>query len=121
MKEIDRIRVVAIRLLSKDRSLRAFADIEIGGWIIYDWRILKQHGSRAYVSPPQVSWRDLATNQLKFKPILTLPGDLMQRIQTEILHAYHQEIEKRHDPNQRSAPIASSTPPRGSEKKWALR
>lgn len=40
MKETDNILVVAIRLLSKDRSLRAFADIEIGGWIIHDWRIL---------------------------------------------------------------------------------
>jgi len=87
------IEILTIRLTNTHSSLRAFADIKIGDWTINDWRVWQQNG-RAYVSVPQSSWRD-PSGQLKFKPILTIPDDQLEKIQTAILYAYHQEMENR--------------------------
>jgi DNA-binding cell septation regulator SpoVG len=89
---MNRIEVLSIRLMEEGRPLRAFADVRVGDWTINDWRVWQQNG-RAYVSPPQTSWKD-PTGQIKFKPILTIPDEELQRIQTAILYAYHQEMEK---------------------------
>jgi DNA-binding cell septation regulator SpoVG len=86
------IEIQAIRLTNTGSSLRAFVDVKVGTWIINDWRVWQQNG-RAYVSVPQSSWKD-PSGQIKFKPILTIPDDQLQQIQTAILHAYHQEKEK---------------------------
>jgi DNA-binding cell septation regulator SpoVG len=91
---MNKIEVLTIRLTNTGSSLRAFADIKIGDWIINDWRVWKQNG-RAYVSVPQSSWKD-PSGQIRFKPILTLPDDQLEKIQTAILYAYHQEKEKQH-------------------------
>ena len=44
------VKVLEIRPLSDGRPLKAFVDIQIGDWIIYDWRIVKHEGQRAWVS-----------------------------------------------------------------------
>ncbi len=88
------IRVIEIRPLSDGRSLKAFVDIQVGDWVIHDFRIIKQNGQKAFVSPPQVSWKDPETGGIKFKGVLTIPPDQKQRIDTEILHAYQAEMEK---------------------------
>jgi DNA-binding cell septation regulator SpoVG len=90
---MNKIEVRTIRLTNTGSSLRAFADIKIGDWIINDWRVWKQNNDRAYVSVPQSSWRD-PSGQIKFKPILKIPDEELQKIQTAILYAYHQEKEK---------------------------
>lgn len=88
------VKVLEIRPLNNERPLKAFADIQVNDWIIYDWRIVKQDGQRVFVSPPQVSWKDPETGQIKYKGILTIPPEQKQRIDTEILHAYQEEMEK---------------------------
>ena len=89
------IRVVEIRPLNNGRPLKAFADVQVGDWIVKDWRIWQQNG-RAYVSVPQCSWKDPSTGRIKFKPILTIPDDQLEKIQTAILYAYHRETEKKY-------------------------
>ena len=86
------IEILTIRLTTTNSSLRAFVDVKVGTWIINDWRVWQQNG-RAYVSVPQSSWKD-PSGQLRFKPILTIPDDQLEKIQTAILYAYHQEKEK---------------------------
>ena len=41
------IKVIEIRPLSDARPLKAFADVQVGDWIIYEWRIIKKEGQRA--------------------------------------------------------------------------
>jgi DNA-binding cell septation regulator SpoVG len=86
------IEILTIRLTTTNSSLRAFVDVKVGDWIVNDWRVWQQNG-RAYVSVPQSSWKD-PSGQLKFKPILKLPDDQLEKLQTAILFAYHQELEK---------------------------
>ena len=88
------IRVVEIRPLNDGRPLRAFADVQWGDWIIHDFRIIRQDGQKAFVSPPQVSWKDPATGEIKYKGILTIPPEQKQRIDVEILSAFQREMEK---------------------------
>jgi DNA-binding cell septation regulator SpoVG len=88
------IEILTIRLTNTHSSLRAFADIKVGTWIINDWRVWKQNNDRAYVSVPQSSWKD-PSGQIKFKPILKIPDEQLEKIQTAILYAYHQEMEKK--------------------------
>ena len=88
------IRVIEIRPLKGGRPLRAFADVQVGDWVIHDFRIIKQDGQKAFVSPPQVSWKDPETGEIKFKGILTIPPEQKQRIDIEILSAFQREVEK---------------------------
>jgi hypothetical protein len=88
--------VVGIRTLSDGKPLKAFADIQVGNWIIYDFRIVQRSGRRASVLPPQVSWRDTQTGQIKNKGILTIPPEQKQRIDVMIFSAYQKEMEKNH-------------------------
>jgi len=88
------IKIIQIRLLNDGRSLKAFVDVQIGDWIIHDFRVIKQDSQRAFVSPPQVSWKDPETGQIKFKGILTIPSEQKQRIDVEILSAFQKEMEK---------------------------
>ena len=90
------IRVVEIRPLSDGRPLRAFADVQVGDWIIYDFRVVQRSGEKASVLPPQVSWRDPQTGQIKYKGVLTIPPEQKQRIDVMILSAYQKEMEKNH-------------------------
>ncbi len=88
-----KIKVLNVRFLPHGKSLRAFVDILIGDWIIYDFRITKQNGQRAFVGPPQVSWKDPETGQIRYKSVLTLPPEQKQRIDIEILSAFQKEME----------------------------
>lgn len=90
------IRILELRLMPGDKPLRAFADIQVGDWVVRDFRIIKQNGQRAFVSPPQISWKDPETGEIRFKGILTIPPEEKQRIDTEILYAYQKEMEKEH-------------------------
>jgi hypothetical protein len=89
------IKVIGIRPLNDGRPLKAFADVQLGDWIIHDFRVIKQDGQKVFVSPPQVSWKDTTTGKIRYKGILTIPPEQKQRIDTEILHAFQKEVEKR--------------------------
>jgi hypothetical protein len=91
------ISILEIRILPGDRPLKAFCDVRVKTWTIHDFRIVKQNGQRAFVSPPQVSWKDPETGQIKYKGILTIPPEEKQRIDTEILHAYQVEMAKENE------------------------
>jgi DNA-binding cell septation regulator SpoVG len=88
------VKILKIRLLNDTRSLRAFADIQVCDWIVRDFRVIKQNGGRAYVSPPQVSWKDPETGKIMFKGILQIPPEQKQIIDIAILAAYQGEMEK---------------------------
>ncbi len=94
------IEIVDLRLLSGDKPLKGFADVRVNDWIIHDFRVIKQNGQKVTVSPPQVSWKDPETGEIKFKGVLTIPPEQKQRIDTEILHAYQEKVEKRSGKNQ---------------------
>ena len=89
------IQVIKIRLLAGERPLKAFCDVKVNDWLVHDFRIVKQDGQRAFVSPPQVSWKDPETGEIKYKGILTIPSEQKQRIEVEILSAFQKEMEKK--------------------------
>jgi DNA-binding cell septation regulator SpoVG len=84
------ITVIAIRRLSGDKPLKAFVDVKVGAWSICDFRIVKQAGQRAWVSPPQASWKT-DTGEVRYRSILTIPSELKQRIDVAVLSAWEQE------------------------------
>jgi hypothetical protein len=93
---MNSVRVIELRLLPWDKPLRAFVDIQVGDWIVRDWRIVKKNRSRATVLPPQVSWKDPETGEIKFKGVLTIPSEEKQMIDAAVLSAYSRELEKNH-------------------------
>ncbi len=90
------IKVIQIRLLEDDRPVKAYVDVQIGDWIIFDWRILKRNGERAWVSVPQVSWKD-PNGKVKYRALLSIPGELKQRIEVAILSAWEKEMSNGRD------------------------
>lgn len=85
------IRVIDIRLLNSDKALKAFVDVQVGDWLIYDWRVTKQDGQRAWVSVPQTSWKD-KDGKVRYRALLSIPGELKQRIEVAILSAWEKEL-----------------------------
>ena len=93
------LKILEIRMLNSGRPLKAFVDVEVNGWTVRDFRIVGRNGHRLSVLPPQASWKDPETGQIRFKGILTIPPEHKQMIDTMILHAYQVEMEKRYDRN----------------------
>lgn len=83
--------VLDIKLTKGDRPLKAYVDIQIDDWIIRDFRIVKQNGQRAWVSPPQITWQD-QTGQTHYRSVLDVPPELKQRIDVAVLAAWEKEI-----------------------------
>jgi DNA-binding cell septation regulator SpoVG len=90
MRSNGNIKVVEMKSMNGDRPLKAFATVQINDWVIYDWRIIQQPGQRAWVSVPQVSWKD-NDGKVKYKALLSIPGELKQRIEVAILSAWEKE------------------------------
>ena len=88
------IRVIDLRLMPGDKTVRGFCDIEIGDWTVRDFRIIKQNGQRISVSYPQTSWKEPETGEIRYRSILTIPPEEKQRIDIAILSAYQLELEK---------------------------
>ena len=91
---METVKVVEIRSTRKSGPLRAFADVRIGNMTVTDFRVFQENGEKARVEVPVTTWRLSQTHELRFKPIITLPGDLMGRVQAEILSNYYREMEK---------------------------
>ena len=85
------VEIIELRPCHGNKPLRAFVDIKINGWIIYDWRIVQQQGQRAWVTVPQTSWKD-ADGKVKYRALLSIPGELKQRIEVAILSAWEKEL-----------------------------
>lgn len=84
------VKVLDIRLMPMGRPVRAYVDIKLDNWILYDWRIIKRDGERAFVSVPQTSWKD-QNGKVKYRALLSIPGELKQRIEIAILLAWEME------------------------------
>ena len=84
------VKVLDIRLMPMGRPVRAYVDIKLDNWILYDWRIIKRDGERAFVSVPQTSWKD-QNGKVKYRALLSIPGELKQRIEIAILSAWEME------------------------------
>lgn len=84
------IEVLNMRLMPLGRSLKAFADVQVGDWIIYEWRIVKKDGQRAWVSVPMASWKDF-DHKVRYRALLSIPDELKQRIEVAILSAWEKE------------------------------
>jgi len=87
------VKVLEIRILKDGRPLKAYVSVQVGDWIIHDWRIVQQQGQRAWVTVPQTSWKD-ADGKVKYRALLSIPGELKQRIEVAILSAWEKELSK---------------------------
>lgn len=87
---MNEVKVIDIRPLNNGRPLKAFVDVQVGDWIIYDWRIIKKDGLRAWVSVPMASWKDL-DHKVRYRALLSIPDELKQRIEVAILSAWEKE------------------------------
>ena len=87
------IQVIQIgSVISGKRPLKAFADVQVGDWQIYGWRIIKQDGKRAWVSVPRASWK-ARNGRVCYRALLSIPGELKQRTEVAILSAWEKELE----------------------------
>ena len=90
----EELKILEIRMLNGGRSLKAFVDIQIGDWIIREFRIVKHNGQKASVLPPQISWKDAGTGEIKYKGVFTIPSEDKQRIDVAVLSAFQKELER---------------------------
>jgi len=90
------IKVVEFNLLNNgDKPLKAFASVQVGDWVINDWRVIQKPGQRAWVSVPQTSWKD-KEGKIQYRALLSIPGELKQRIEVAILSAWEKEKANAH-------------------------
>ena len=92
---MDTVKVVEIRKTRKPGPLQAFADVKLGNMVVTDFRVFQNDGGPARIEVPMVTWRDPKTKELHFKPVITLPGELMGRVQAEILSCYYRMMEEK--------------------------
>jgi DNA-binding cell septation regulator SpoVG len=85
------ITVLAIRRLAGDKPLKAFVDVKVGDLEINDFRVVQQANQRAWISVPQTSWKDPSSGEIRYRNLLTIPGELKQKIETAILYAWGME------------------------------
>ena len=90
---MNEVKVLEIRSITDGRPLKAFADVQVNDWVIYDWRIVKHDGQRAWVSVPQVSWKS-PDGKVRYRALLSIPGELKQRIEVAILSAWEKKESK---------------------------
>jgi len=86
------IKIIEIKPLLNGGPLRAYVTISVGSWVIYDWRIIQRDGERILVSVPQTSWKN-REGQVRYRALLSIPGEQKQRIEFAILSAWKKEIE----------------------------
>jgi len=95
-----KVQVVELRLLSGDKPLRAFADIQLGEILIREFRVIKENGKRLWVVSPQVSWKD-QDGQIRYKTIVTLPDEVKGQVDLAILKVFTEETEKENENQKR--------------------
>lgn len=94
---MNEVKVIEIRPLPDGRPLRAFVDVQVGDWIIYEWRIIKKDRQRAWVSVPMASWKDF-DHKVRYRALLSIPDELKQRIEVAILSAWEKEERSENKP-----------------------
>ena len=84
---MESIRIIDIRLIDNGKPLKAFADIEVNGIEIRNFRIVQEPKRKAYVVSPQTSWRGQG-GIIQYKTLITLPDELKWRIDSAVLAAF---------------------------------
>ena len=87
------IEVISFRRVARPGPLKAYVDVRLGELTIRNWRITQIEGKRIVVHPPQVAWRDPATNEWRYATLLNLPSDLKQHIEFAVLSTLEKEAE----------------------------
>jgi hypothetical protein len=87
---MSEVKIIEIRPLNDGRPLRAFVDVQVGDWIINEWRIFQREGERIQVAVPQVSWRG-QDGKFHYRAMLSIPEELKQRVEVAILLAWEKE------------------------------
>ncbi len=85
------IEVVSFRLVARPGPLKAYVDIRLGELTIRNWRIAQLDGKRIAVHPPQVAWKDPATNEWRYAALVNLPSDLKQHVEFAVLSTLEKE------------------------------
>ncbi len=88
------IQIIEIKTIKpnpeKPSTLKAIVDFRLNDSEFYSWRIIQQQDQRAWVSPPQESWKD--GDKTKYKPLIKFKPDLMKIVSDKLLEAYEKEI-----------------------------
>ncbi len=85
------IKILRIVRTTGIRRIRAYVDVQIGDWKVFDWRIIQRGpGEPLQVVYPQVSYRD-KQGAFKYRSLLSLPSQLKQSIDLQILLAWKLE------------------------------
>jgi hypothetical protein len=87
------IKILEFRFMNGGKALKAFCDIEINGWVIREWRVIKDNEKRPWVASPQLSWKG-PDGRIQYKTIVTLPDELKGEIDRIILNRFTEEMEK---------------------------
>ena len=93
---MDAVKVVEIRPTRKPGPLRAFADIEIEGLLLKDFRVYQTNGKPS-IRNPFVSYKN-KDGELTFRQIIDLPPMVQSEVNALILGAYFRRTkEQKHD------------------------
>jgi len=83
---MDEVKVIEIRPVQKPGPFRAFADIEIDGLLLRDFRIYQMNGKPS-IRNPFVSYKN-KDGELTFRQIIDLPPMVQAEVNATILKAY---------------------------------
>ena len=72
------ISILKVTRLRGDRPLKAFVDVQIGSWVVNDWRIIHRPGKAIEVNYPSVSYRD-SQGTIRYRSLLSIPMELRYR------------------------------------------
>jgi len=73
-------------------SLKAFANVKVGKSLrVYGFRIIQQANQKAWVSPPQRSWKG-DDGKTMYAPIVEVTGDLKAAIDEAVLNAWAEVV-----------------------------
>ena len=86
------MRVLEVRLLPGGKATRAFADLEIDGITIRDFRVVDAKG-KPCVKAPFSTYRN-QTGELCFRQIVDFPAEVRGRIDNAILSAFYRKKEQ---------------------------
>ena len=86
------VKILDVRLQNNGKPLKAFADINLDGLVIRDFRIIQQPGQKAYVVAPQTAWKG-QQGKPNFKPIISMPNAVKWQIESAILTEYQRAKE----------------------------
>ena len=85
------IEIIGIKLMNDGGPLKGFADVKVGDWITYSWRIIQRKGEKIWVQEPQLKWRN-NNGAIRYKSMLSVPKPLLFAIENTILLAWAKEV-----------------------------